>query len=232
MNAKEILAELEKLGTAQARKIYARHGVRGPMFGVSYAELGRLRKKIKTDHALACALWDSGNHDARVLAMMIADPAQVDNRLAEAWASELDNPALADAFSGVVRQSKLARAKADKWTKSKQEWIGRAGWNLVAGLALYEPALDDAYFAAFLPDIIAHIHARPNRTRDAMNNALIAIGVRNSRLCKLALAAAKKIGRVEVDHGETCCKTPDAAEYIHKTLAHRRGQKLKAPAGK
>ena len=57
-----------------------------------------------------------------------------------------------------------------------------------------------------------------------MNNALIAIGGRNAKLKKLALAAAKKIGKVEVDHGDTSCKTPDAAAYINKMWARKNVQ--------
>jgi hypothetical protein len=65
--------------------------------------------------------------------------------------------------------------------------------------------------------------------RDAMNSALIAIGIRNSHLEELALSAAQRIGKVEVDHGKTNCKTPDAAAYIRRTLDYRQSrQKSKA----
>jgi 3-methyladenine DNA glycosylase AlkD len=227
MDCKTVLAKLKAAGTAQNRKIYARHGARGEMFGVSYANLNRLVKEIKTDHALARQLWATGNHDARVLAAMIADPARFDSALADAWVKDLNSVMIADAFNGPMRKSKLAQRKAAKWTRSNKEWIGRAGWNIVAGLALYEPELPDEAFADYLSEIEASIHQRPNYTRDAMNNALIAIGVRSPALKKLALAAAKKIGEVEVDHGETSCKTPDAASYIAKTLAHRKKQAAK-----
>jgi len=221
MNCKEVMAELKAAATAQNRKIYARHGVADKMFGVSFAHLGRIQKKLKTDHRLACQLWATDNHDARVLTTRIADPLQIESRLADTWVKQLGNYPITDAFSGMIRRGPLARRKADKWTRSKHEWIGRAGWNLVTGLALYEPELDDDYLAAFLPEIARRIHSRPNRTRDAMNSALIAIGVRNPRLCKRALAVAKTVGKVEVDHGQTSCKTPDAADYIQKTLAFR-----------
>ena len=234
MNFTAAMSELRTAGTAQNRKIYARHGVQGRMFGVSYAVLGKLAKSIKTDHALACRLWASGNHDARVLATMVADPAQVDHKLADAWVKDLDNYALTDALGGLVGQSRLARRKADKWIRSKHEWIARAGWNLVAHLALRDNEVEDEYFADRVPTIVETIHDQPNRTRDAMNGALIAIGVRNDRLCKLALAAAKKIGKVEVDHGETNCKTPDAAAYIKNTLNHRwrKKRRVKAKCGR
>ena len=64
---------------------------------------------------------------------------------------------------------------------------------------------------------------------DAMNNALIAIGIRNARLEKLAIAAARRIGKVEVDHGETSCKTNDAEAYIKKTKEHRKTKAKKKP---
>ena len=69
--------------------------------------------------------------------------------------------------------------------------------------------------------IEAEIHHQPNRTRHSMNQALICLGVLNKALAKGAKAVAKRIGKVEVDHGQTSCKTPDAAAYIDKTLAHR-----------
>lgn len=64
MTARELLKELETLGNEQTRKTYKRHGVGDNAFGVSYAQLGKLQKKIKTDHELALSLWASGVHDA------------------------------------------------------------------------------------------------------------------------------------------------------------------------
>ena len=66
------------------------------MFGVPYAALGKIAKPIKTDHALARQLWDSGNHDARVLALRVADSAALDEPLARRWLRDIDNYILAD----------------------------------------------------------------------------------------------------------------------------------------
>lgn len=231
MDAGQALEQLEELGTAQNRKIYGRHGVREQMFGVSFANLNKLAKSIKRDHSLALELWDSGNHDARVLATMVADPGQADDALLEAWAAELDSYVITDAFSGFVGKTSYAKAKAEQWTGAEGEWPGRAGWHLVAHLAMKDQNLPDAYFGTLLETIEAEVHTRKNRVRDAMNNALIAIGIRNADLKEQALAAAARIGKVEVDHGETGCKTPDATQYIHRTLA-RREQKAKAAAEK
>jgi len=220
MTLDECMATLEREGTAQNRKVYACHGVTGPCFGVSYATLGKLKKAIKIDHDLAVALWDSGNHDARVLACMIDDPAAVTSAQLKARAGELSNYVLTDALSGLAAKSPHAVACMTTWIKSKDEWRASAGWNILAHLALTDNGLPDGEFESMLSLIESRIHQAKNRTRHAMNNALIAIGSRNDHLAELATAAAGRIGKVDVDHGETGCKTPDAASYIAKARAH------------
>ena len=231
MDCQAVMQELESLGTAQNRKIYQRHGVGDNLFGVSFANQNKLAKSIKRNHWLAQELWATGNHDARVLAALIADPSQTNASLLDAWVNDLDSYMVTDSFSGLVGKTALAHEKAEQWTRSEEEWPGRAGWHLVAHLALKDPDLPDAYFAAHLATIEREIHTGKNRVRDAMNNALIAIGIRNDALEEQALAAAARIGKVEVDHGETGCKTPDAAPYIRRTVA-RRQQQAQAAAEK
>jgi 3-methyladenine DNA glycosylase AlkD len=227
------MSKLKKMGTAQNRKVYARHAGHdkpdtSKMFGVSYANLGKLKKQIKVDHDLALELWDSGNHDARVLATMIADPGELDNATAEAWIKECKDYIVTDAVAGVVAGSSMARRKMEKWTKSKNEWIGRAGWWLLAGVAGRHEELPDSYFEEYLETIEADVHKSKNRVRDAMNMALINIALRNTALERKTVAAAKRIGKIEVDHGETNCKTPDAVEYIAKVKAYREKRKQKS----
>ena len=222
MNCQETLRQLESLGTEQNRKVYRRHGVSPNLFGVSYAHQHKLAKALKGNHPLALELWASGNHDARVLATLIADPGQGDDPLLDEWVSDLDSYGLTDAFAGFAGKTDRARDKAEQWRNAAEEWPGRAGWQLVSYLAMQDKDLPDAYFRARLEDIAGEIHTRKNRVRDAMNNALIAIGIRNAALEQPALAAAARIGKVVVDHGQTGCKTPDATAYIHRTLARRR----------
>jgi 3-methyladenine DNA glycosylase AlkD len=221
MTLKQALTELKKMGTAQNRKVYQRHGVRKEMFGVSFANLGKLKRKIKIDHELAKQLWATGNHDAQILAAMIVDPQLLADTQVESWAKDLGNYPLADAFSGLVSKSRLAPKKMKQWTKSSDEWIGQTGWNLLAHLALRSDEFPDADFENYLGLIERKIQRSKNRVRYAMNNALIAIGMRNDFLEARAIAVAEKIGRVDVDHGETNCKTPDAAAYIRKARSRK-----------
>jgi 3-methyladenine DNA glycosylase AlkD len=226
LTEQDVLRELESLGTEQNRKIYRRHGVAGDLYGVSYAHLGTLKKRIKIDHGLARQLWASGNHDARILATMVADPALVDERLLEDWGGDLQYHVLADAFAELVSKSPLARSAMERWTSSPNESIGRAGWHLLARLATTNSSLADDDLAPYLAVIERDIHAQKDRLKEAMNSALIAIGSRSSALEAQALAAAARIGKVTVDHGETDCKTPDATAYIRKTRAKREQQRI------
>lgn len=221
MNAQVILQELESLGTAQNRKIYAKHEVIDPMFGVSYAHLDKLQKRIKKNHALALDLWASGNHDARILAMKIADPAQITPAMVEQWASDMNNYTLANAVASAVGKAAIDPEIITQWTFAEDEWLGRIGWSLVATLVTTNPTLPDSFFDSFLERIATTIHDCKNRVREAMNGTLISIGTRNPALEARAIEIAGQIGKVYVDHGETGCKTPDAAAYIRKTNDHR-----------
>jgi 3-methyladenine DNA glycosylase AlkD len=221
MDLNAVLKELEKCGTMQNRKVYRCHGVSGEQYGISFANLNVLKRKIRMDHELAIELWDTGNHDARVLATMIADAERMDDETLGVWLKDLDNYIVTDSFAGLVSRHPRAQELMESWIESDGEWTGRAGWQTLAILAMRDTDLQDDYFAGHLETIERDIHTRQNRVKDAMNSALIAIGIRNEKLEKKALAAAKKIGNVEVDHGETGCKTPDAEEYILKVKEQR-----------
>jgi 3-methyladenine DNA glycosylase AlkD len=221
MTLQEAMRELEGLGTAQNRKVYARHGVGEDMFGVSYADLEKLKKRIKVDHDLALELWATGNHDARILATKIGDPARLDGKTLDVWVKSLSNYTETDAFASIAGKAPLARAKAEVWARSPKEWIGRAGWVILASLAMNDASLPDDYCESLVDTIELEIHERKNRVRDAMLSTLIGIGSRNERLEQRVVAAAGRIGKVEIDHGDTDCKTPDPVEYIRKIKARR-----------
>ena len=225
MTLEQAMAALEKLGTAQNRKTYARHGAREPMFGVSWANLGKLAKAIKCDQKLAEQLWASGNYDARILATMVADPAKLDARTLDRWAKQIDCSPVGGALATLVARSPLAERTFRKWKNDRNDLVAEAGWDMLCGLARDDQALNDEDGAKLIQEIEQTIHSAGNRVRYAMNGALIALGGYRAKLTKPALAAAKRIGKVEVDHGDTSCQTPDAAAYIQKMLARAKAKK-------
>ena len=216
-----VMAELEAAGTAQNRKVYARHGAAEPMFGVSYADLGRIAKPIKTDHALARKLWDSGNHDARVLALRVADPAALDESLARRWLGDVDNYILAEGLGGLCAQTSHARALSDSWRDDPDEWTASVGWFIVTCTAEDPGIWSVGELRALVRQIEAELDGRPNRVRHEMNGAMIVMALRDGNLRRSVLAAAARMGPVKVDHGQTGCKTPEVAPYVERTLAHR-----------
>ena len=232
MQLSEAMSRLEGLQSESSLKTYRRHGVSGPAFGVRYADLYKLQKQIGVDQALAQGLWKSGNHDARILATLIADAEAMSVKDFEAWHDAVDNYPLNDAVSGLAARSGVARPLADRWRKAKAEYRSAAGWHVVGGLSAPGTDVDDEWLRTCLAEIRTGIHAAPNRTRNAMNSALISIGGYRPALRNEALAVAKAIGKVEVDHGDTSCKTPDAVEYIEKMAVRHSKQAAKKTTAK
>jgi 3-methyladenine DNA glycosylase AlkD len=224
MTAQDVLQELAVLGTEQNRKIYRRHGAGDNTYGVSYANLNALKKKLKRNTPLAEQLWASAIHDARILATMIADSKNLSEQTIDAWANDLPNYIVADALAGLVAQTPFARARMEQWYTAEHEPLARAGWSLLGQLAMKDKDLPDSFFAPYLELIARDIHTSKNRIKEAMNSALIAIGTRNETLEHQAIAIARQIGPVEVDHGETDCATPLAEPYIRKARARKSPQ--------
>jgi 3-methyladenine DNA glycosylase AlkD len=223
MKFREVMAALKQMGTAQNVKVYKRHGAGDKLFGVSFANLNKLNKQIGVDHALAQQLWRTGNTDARTLALMIADPDAFTAREADAWLQEIQYSLLADMFGGLIARSRLADGKRKKWTRSRQEYVRVCGYALLsATLKDAADELPDDVCRVHLETIEQQIHDSPNMARHAMNMALISIGIYKPQLRGDVIAAARRIGKVHVDHGQTSCQTPDAESYIQKAAARER----------
>jgi hypothetical protein len=139
-------------------------------------------------------------------------------------------PMLCCSVGHLASESPHAAALAEKWSASSDPAESSAAWALLGQLCMRDTTIPDDRFLARIAEIERTIHTAPNRRREAMNLALIAIGCRNAALRKAATAAARRIGKVEVDHGDTACKTPDAAAYIEKTWAHSDSKGFPTPA--
>ena len=228
MTKSEALRELESMGTEQNRKLYQRHGVKGPAFGVSYANLGALQRRIRIDHPLALALWATGNHDARVLANMIAEPNSMSARELDRWIVEVDNHMLSESIASMLLRSNDAHSHAQRWIESPLEWTCATGWQVFGGLASGDHEFSSEYLLKRLTQIQNTIQRAPNRVRHSMVLALIGIGTRGDKLEEAAVTAACMIGPVHVDHGETNCVTPDPIPYLRRIAAHRSARSLAA----
>jgi len=230
MSLADTMTALEQAGSAQTRKTYLRHGAPEPMFGVSFATLKSLVKRIKVDHELALALWDTRNFDARVLALKVADPALMTPALLDNWANTIIARMCHSYVAYLAAEGPHARSRAETWLAAPEEALRCSGWCLVGAMAMLDETAADEWFADRLSTIEKTIHSAPNEERDAMNRAIISIGCRSAALRKSATAAAKRIGKVDIDYGDTSCKTPDAAEHIEKAWTHSSSKNFATPA--
>jgi 3-methyladenine DNA glycosylase AlkD len=228
-----IMAELKKKGKESTRKIYARHGMATDnMYGVSVADLKAIAKTIKGQQALACELYATGNMDAMYLAGMVADGAKMSVKELNAWAEGAANLQMIAEYTvpWVTVENAQGRELALQWMKSKKERVACAGWCTYSGLVATksDEDLELAEIKGLLGTIVKGIKGAQNRVRYTMNGFVIAVGTYVKPLLKEAKAAARQIGEVSVDVGETACNVPLATAYIEKIeAAGRVGKKRK-----
>ena len=189
------LDELRAAGNPGALEGMARYGIQsGGRFGVSVPRLRAIARRYRRDHALALALWDTGIGDARSLAAMVDDPAKVTLRQAERWTSDLDSWDVCDGLcNDLLRLTPFAHDKAVEWSGRKKEFVKRAGFVLMATLAVHDRAAKDAVFAGYLTIIEREADDGRNFVKKAVNWALRQIGKRNLRLNREAIRTAARI---------------------------------------
>jgi len=222
MKAQEILTTLKKLGKPQTAAIYMRHGSGDNVFGVLTSEIAKLQKKIKVDHSLAMELWKTGNAEARVLALQIADPQKLTMADAHGFISDGQVHFVGCYLTSLLAHSPLAEKTMRAWMKSPDEFVREMGYGILCFRLKDDPgSISEVDAERILATIEKEIHRSPNWSRYAMNGAMISIGIFKPALRKKAMEAAKRIGKVEVDHGETNCKTPNAVSYIEKASSRK-----------
>lgn len=229
--AADIVAELKTLGSESTKKTLLRHGAKEPYYGVKIEDLKKIQKRVKKDHALALALYDTGIADAQYLAGLIADPPKMTKAQLQKWAKTACWSMVGDyTVAWVAAESRFGAEVARGWIDSKKEDIAASGWNTWSSLVSITPDedLDLDELVGLLDRVQKQIHTAPNRVRYVMNGFVIAVGCYVPELTVKAKAVAKAIGTVEVDMGETACQVPGALAYIEKVeKAGRAGMKRK-----
>jgi 3-methyladenine DNA glycosylase AlkD len=216
MAVEKVLSELKSMGDPRALESWKKMGMdTSTFYGVGLTKLKGYSRKVGKSHELAAELWATGIHDARLLATMIEEPDKVTEGQIDAWIADLDFWDLSDKLcTNVVAKTPFAGKKIKQWLKSKSEYARRAAFVLLAEMARNGDAIKDSEFEAYIELIEERIHKEKNWPREAMNWALICVGSRNKSLNRKALAAARRIGPVAVDYGDTSCKAPDALDHL------------------
>jgi 3-methyladenine DNA glycosylase AlkD len=195
MKYREVIERLKSLSNPEKIQAMPRFGVVAEKaFGVSAPNLRRLAKEIGKDHSLAVRLWASGIHDARLLATLIDDPQLVTEEQMESWALDIASWDVCDACCcALFNRTPLAYKKAVEWSRRKEEYVRRAGFVLMAALAVHDKKAADKNFEKFLPVIKRGSMDDRNFVRKAVNWALRQIGKRNRNLNRAAISMACEI---------------------------------------
>lgn len=190
-----IVEELKRLGNPKARDGMARFGIQtSSALGISIPQLRDLARKTGTNHGLALKLWNARIHEARILATMIDDPSRVTQAQMEEWASGFDSWDLVDNCCGnLFDKTPFAVTKANEWSSRTEEYIKRAGFVLMAELAVHNKSASDETFLEFLPMIVREASDERNFVRKAVNWALRQIGKRNAALNAAAIRTANEV---------------------------------------
>jgi len=199
VTAREIIAALESHANPANVAGMARYGInpKGTL-GVTIPLIRALAKKAGRSHDLAAELWESGVHEARILAALVDDPSRVTRRQMDRWVRDLDSWDVCDQVcSNLFRYTPFAFAKAGEWARARPEFVRRAGFSLMAGLAVKAKDASNAQFEAFFPLIAEAAVDDRNMVRKAVNWALRQIGKRNPNLRKLAIARAEEVRNLD-----------------------------------
>ncbi len=199
MRLNDVIAELKSMGDPQAAAGMARYGIKADRaLGISIPGLQGLAKSIGKNHKLAGELWACRIHEARILACMIDDPQQVNEAQLERWVNEFDSWDLCDqCCNRLIRKTEFAHQKALAWAQRPEEFVKRAGFVLMAVLAVHDKKAADRQFDAFFRLIKKEAVDGRNFVKKAVNWALRQIGKRNTVLNQKAIAVAEKIEQFE-----------------------------------
>ena len=198
-NLEVIIAELKTQSKPENLAGMKRYGINvDNALGLSMPVIRSLAKQIGTNHQLTLELWQTGIHDARILAGLVADPKQITDAQMESWVKDFDSWDVCDQVCGsVFEKSPLAWQKVAEWAVRDEEFVKRASFALLASLAWHDKKASDEKFIEAMPLIVQASTDNRNFVRKAVNWALRNIGKKNLVLNRHAIETAGIIQKLD-----------------------------------
>ena len=199
MEYDDILRRLESSANPKAVEGMAKYGIRpAKTYGVSIPALRDIAREIGKDHGLAQRLWQAGIRETQILASLVDDSTMVTEDQMESWVKDFDSWDTCDqCCQNLFAKTKFAYQKAVEWSSNDKEFVKRAGFVLMARLAVGDRKADDEEFFKFLPIIKREATDSRNLVKKAVNWALRQIGKRNLALNEMAIRTAKEIQQMD-----------------------------------
>lgn len=199
MDTKEIIKRLKSLSNPANAEGMARFGISSEKtFGISIPHLRKIAGEAGKNHKLALELWETGFHEARILASLVDLPEEVTDKQMDDWAKDFDSWDVCDqCCSNLFDKTPFAYSKITQWSKSKQEYVKRAAFALLAVMAVHDKKANNEVFIKCFPLIKRESTDERNYVKKAVNWALRQIGKRNKILNREAIKLAKEIQKTE-----------------------------------
>lgn len=193
-----VIRKLKSLSSPEAVVGMSKFGINPEnTYGISIPKLREIAKDIGKNHQLALELWKSGIHEARILASFIDEPEKVTENQLEKWVRDFDSWDVCDQVCNLFEKTPYAYQKAIEWTDRKEEFIKRAAFALMAGLAVHDKKASNEQFEQFFQLIKKAATDDRNFVKKAGNWALRNIGKRNKALNKRAIEIAREIQEIK-----------------------------------
>lgn len=198
-NFDDIIEKLKSVSNPDAVEGMARFGITPEnTFGVSIPNLRKIAKETKKNHALAQQLWESGFRETMILASMIDEPEMVTEEQMEKWVLDFDYWEICDqCCMNLFEKTGFAYEKAIEWSLRDEQFVKRAGFVLMARLAVSDKKADDSRFEQFFPMMLREADDERNFVKKAVNWALRQIGKRNLTLNEKAIETAMEIQKID-----------------------------------
>jgi 3-methyladenine DNA glycosylase AlkD len=196
MEYTEMMKKLESLKNPRNVEGMARFGIRPKtkVYGVTIPDLRKIAKQSGKNNELAKKLWDTGIHEARILAGFVAEPEKITEKQFEKWIKDFDSWDVVDQVcSACLDKTKITQKKIFELAKREKEFEKRTAFTLMCCLAVHDKNLPDQKFLKFFPLIKKAATDERNFVKKAVNWALRQIGKRNKNLNKEAIKLAKEI---------------------------------------
>jgi 3-methyladenine DNA glycosylase AlkD len=202
LSATDLLAKLRSQSDPEYVSSLRRFGVQGEkIMGVKMPVLRALAKQYRKNHQLAVQLWDTGVHEARILASLVDNVKEVTEAQMEDWVQDFNSWDLCDqTCANLFCRTPFAYEKALTWSERHEEYVKRAGFVMMAELAIHDKKAEDAQLAAFFPLMEREAYDERNFIRKAVNWALRQIGKRNATLHTRAVLVAERLAVHELPH--------------------------------
>jgi 3-methyladenine DNA glycosylase AlkD len=218
---KEALAQLEALGNEKVRAHNRKHGAGDNQFGVRLGDIRKLAEKIKADHALAMALWETGNIDARLLAILLINPKNLSGEELDHMVRSVGFAQVADWLNAyVVRKYPDKEALRQRWMAEDDPWAARAGWSLTSERIGKNPEGLD--LPALLDRIESEMGNAAPEAQWTMNFCLAGIGIHFPEYRERAIAIGEALGTYRDYPVSKGCTSPFAPIWI-KEMVSRQG---------